>query len=455
MSSSHARSPRPQPAGGFHSADERALIERLLPSPSDPIASIPLAFELEAVPAAGRELAACLVRLSALSALFGGEPPQAILDGVLDALVGMLDLDAAYAELAATEHHARVTAARATGGAGLPEAALAAALAPWMSAPAPAAPLLIAHPNGVDTLQALYLPIGLREGCALLAASARAGFPSSAEKLVLLLAAKQAHLSIAHTHAALAHERARQELARAYESEREACAQTQRTLHDHEIFAGILAHDLRGPLNAILTTAQVLLRKVEAERVAPGLARIVASGERMLRLIEQLLDFTRIRVGGGIALRPAPVDLLALARAALSEIEAAYPDWTLHLRATGDLQGTWDADRLAQVLYNLLSNGVQHGVRDGGLTIELDGDDAAHVRVRVHNHGCIPREIRDRVFDAFRGTEKPREHGAGLGLGLFITQQIVHAHHGVIAVESSEDGGTTFSVRLPRSAPAA
>ena len=203
----------------------------------------------------------------------------------------------------------------------------------------------------------------------------------------------------------------------------------------------------------MLTTAQLALRRADGDREARPMQRIVASGERMLRLIEQLLDFTRIRVGGGIALQPIAVDLKALCRSVLNEVEASHRDWSLRLHASGDLQGTWDADRLTQVVTNLANNAVEHGARDGGLLVELDGTDPLYVAFKVHNQGSIPLECQARIFDAFRGTQKQRERSAGLGLGLFITQQIVLAHGGQIDVESSESAGTTFRVRLPRNAP--
>lgn len=223
----------------------------------------------------------------------------------------------------------------------------------------------------------------------------------------------------------------------------------ERTVHFNEMFAGILGHDLRNPLGAIVAAANLLLLNSEDSKSFSWIRRILGSSERMTRMVDQLLDFTRVRIGGGLALNRHPCDLRELARQTVEEIELANPAWRFVFESSGDLTGQWDADRLVQVMSNLISNAVQHGSPERPLTVRLDGTQPI-VSVEIQNHGVIPPELLPVLFDPFRSTKHKRDGSRGLGLGLFITEQIVRAHGGEIAVTSSEDAGTTFRCRLPR-----
>jgi signal transduction histidine kinase len=229
------------------------------------------------------------------------------------------------------------------------------------------------------------------------------------------------------------------------------------TVRANELFAGVLAHDLRTPLAAMMTAAQLLL--MQRDGAPPGFEadakvarRILASGERMTAMIDQLLDFTRARSGGGIAVSPQPTNLADLCEQAVREIELAHPDWSLRLDEVGDQQGAWDPDRMLQAISNLLANAGQHGVLAAGVDVRLDGTRRDHVMLEVHNGGAIPELVLSRLFDPFRSTGHDRRRSQGLGLGLFIVHEIVRAHGGSVEVTSSDDHGTTFSVRLPREA---
>lgn len=243
----------------------------------------------------------------------------------------------------------------------------------------------------------------------------------------------------------------RKELERARES---AIADLTQALRDNEMFAAVLAHDLRNPLGAMINATQLVLYRDEGEEdpVLVPLRRALSSGQRMTRLIEQLLDFTRVRRGGGIELNLHEADLANICGQVLKELELAYPDWKLHVESLGDLGGAWDGDRLLQVFSNLMSNAGEHGTPGTDILVRLDGTAPDYVSIEVHNSGAIPQTLIPDIFSPFRGA---RQRGSrdGLGLGLFITNEIVRTHGGTVDVASSEAAGTTFTVNLPRRTP--
>ena len=227
-------------------------------------------------------------------------------------------------------------------------------------------------------------------------------------------------------------------------------SELQRTVRFNEMFSGILGHDLRNPLNAIMMAAQTALLRDDGELQRRSFNKIVASGSRMARMIEQLLDFTRVRLGGGIPLVAREADILLIVRHAIDELEAANPNHKFRLAHEHDTRGVWDSDRLAQVFSNLLGNAVQHGDVSAGIDVVIDGKDAELVSITVQNRGSIPSELLNDIFEPLCGGE-PRAGSRGLGLGLFITRELVRAHGGDIRVRSEgSDGTTTFSVALPR-----
>lgn len=220
-----------------------------------------------------------------------------------------------------------------------------------------------------------------------------------------------------------------------------------------DLFTGMLGHDLRNPLGAILVAADLAMARAESDRVKKPISRILNSGRRMARMIDQLLDFTRMRLGAGIPLRPSPVDLAALVRQVVDELEGANPEIAIRLEHAGDTRGTWDPDRLAQVFSNLVANAIHHGTPERGIRVGIDGAAAESLRIEVQNGGAIPPSLVDHVFEPMTRSERRRDGSQGLGLGLHITREIVRAHGGTIAVCSSEEDGTTFTITLPRTTP--
>jgi signal transduction histidine kinase len=225
-----------------------------------------------------------------------------------------------------------------------------------------------------------------------------------------------------------------------------------RTIRFSEMFIGILSHDLRNPLSAITTAASALAQKREiAEKVAAPAGRILKSAGRMARMIDQLLDFTRVRLGNGIPLQQSSTDLAAVCRAAIEELVGDGKS-SVHLAVEGEPVGEWDRDRLAQLVSNLLGNALAHRKPGTPVDVRIDGTHSKVVRLDSRNDGVIPAELLPVIFDPFRSTGAKRHGSSGLGLGLFISKQIVLAHGGKIQVSSTETEGSRFIIELPRNA---
>ena len=225
--------------------------------------------------------------------------------------------------------------------------------------------------------------------------------------------------------------------------------EAKQTAHFRERFIGILGHDLRSPLTAILASAALLLRQRDLPATAVAAAkRVAGSAERMGRMISDLLDFTQARLGGGIALLRKPADLGEVAQAVVDEVGAAHAGRSVTLDIQGDASGEFDPDRTAQLLSNLLTNALAFSPPDLPVQVELRGREKA-VEIAVSNAGpVIPPEEREVLFDPFRRGRAAGTH-RGLGLGLFIVEQIARAHGGEVRVESA-GGRTTFRALLQR-----
>jgi signal transduction histidine kinase len=220
------------------------------------------------------------------------------------------------------------------------------------------------------------------------------------------------------------------------------------TLRLNETFLGVVGHDLRNPLNVILMSAALLQHTSQDQHDRPIIERIGAASRQMSRMIDDLYDLTRVRMGGGISITPRPgVDVGQLAERVASELGAAHAGRELAVHKDGDTVGVWDPDRLAQVLFNIIGNALRHGTRGTPVRADVDGKDAGSVAIRVKNHGTVPPELLPHVFEPFRRDSNSRREG--LGLGLFIVHQLVRAHGGEIEIASADEH-TTVRVRLPR-----
>jgi signal transduction histidine kinase len=244
------------------------------------------------------------------------------------------------------------------------------------------------------------------------------------------------------------------ELERSADERERLIEELSRTVRFSEMFVGVLGHDLRNPLSAISTAATHLLRRVGDEKIARTVGRIVSSSDRMARMIDQLLDFTRVRLGRGLPVDPQSTDLAEVCRVALDELEDQRAGRLVQLEVSGDPVGHWDVDRLGQLVSNLLGNALRHGTAGQPVTVRVDGT-GARVVLEVANSGAVRPDILPLIFEPFRTTlDRKEANSRGLGLGLYISRQIALAHGGSIDVKSSEEEGTCFTVMVPRRAPA-
>jgi signal transduction histidine kinase len=223
-----------------------------------------------------------------------------------------------------------------------------------------------------------------------------------------------------------------------------------------ERVVSIVGHDLRSPLSAITSSAAMLLKGGNlGERESKAVARIARSSDRMARMIRDLLDYARTRGDARLPVARQPLNLRHLCRHIIEDMEAAHPTRQVRLRAEAcDCHGEWDPDRVAQLLTNLVTNALVYSPEGTPVDVALT-DDGDAVVLEVHNEGNpIPEHIRETLFNPFtRGEMNDERASGGLGLGLYIVQQIARAHGGRVSVRSDRSGGTTFTVRLPRHEP--
>jgi len=218
-----------------------------------------------------------------------------------------------------------------------------------------------------------------------------------------------------------------------------------------DVFLGVLTHEVRNPLNVIALSGQGL----KATALEPAQSRSV---ERILRavstvdgLMSDLAILVRSRMRVPLPLTRTAADLGEICEQTLEDVRASHGNVVIELEKIGDLRGTWDRERLGQVIFNLVTNAVIHA---SGQQIRIAAEGVgSDVEVRVTNQGApIPSNLQDSIFDPFvrREVASPGFVKSGLGLGLFIVREIVTGHGGVVEVTSNESEGTTFTVRLPR-----
>jgi signal transduction histidine kinase len=232
----------------------------------------------------------------------------------------------------------------------------------------------------------------------------------------------------------------------------ESVGHFQRTVERYRnLLLGMLGHDLRNPLSAILVTAKCLGELHAGQEVSEAAERLIQSGESMRTLLDDLTDFNRTNLGLGLKIDPSEVDLAATARNELEQFRAANPGRRFEFVPSGDTRGHWDGARVQQLLRNLLTNAIRYGSPDAPVRVTLCGEQP-EVRLEVTNSGHMdPAETRQ-IFDPLkRGAAERAKYEArdGLGLGLFIVREIAKAHGGEVEAHC-EGQQTTFAVHLPR-----
>lgn len=221
------------------------------------------------------------------------------------------------------------------------------------------------------------------------------------------------------------------------------------------LLLGMLGHDMRNPLNAIVMTASYLEVLNAGEEVSMAAKLLIRSGSSIQALLDDLMDFSRTELGVGISIKPSEINLAAVIADELEQLRAAHPNRRIELVATGEHRGRWDGARVQQQLRNLVSNAIRYGTPNTTVRVALHGEED-DIRLIVSNSGA-PIEPSDlsQIFDPLKRSHAQVEQhqvSEGLGLGLFIVREIAAAHGGRVDVYC--DGGqTSFVIRLPRCKP--
>lgn len=217
------------------------------------------------------------------------------------------------------------------------------------------------------------------------------------------------------------------------------------------IFLGVLGHDLRSPLGAILMTSELIARSAVDAPMTMAAQRLIRSGERMRQLLDDLLVFNRAQMGIGFELRQQDVDLADACREELELLQASMPGTRIDFHAPAPVRGVFDAGRIREALANLVVNARKYGTPGSAIRVGLR-DAGSRVELLVANAGDpLPVEMLDVMFQPLRrgGISGGNSERTSLGLGLFIVEQIAQAHGGSIHARS-DAGETIFELHLPR-----
>jgi signal transduction histidine kinase len=225
--------------------------------------------------------------------------------------------------------------------------------------------------------------------------------------------------------------------------------------NERNLLLGMLGHDMRGPLQVIQLTAKYLSNVDAGTDVAACAARLSKSSSSLKALLDDLLDFNRTKLGLGVTISPAAVDLAEAFSAELEQLRVANAGRSIDLEINGEVKGVWDINRLNQLLGNLVVNALKYGAFSSPVKVVLNGL-PGEVTFAVHNHGVrIEQSMLAQIFEPLkRGLDGQFASGAdgSMGLGLYIAREIATAHGGDIAAKSGENE-TVFTVRLPRLRP--
>lgn len=225
------------------------------------------------------------------------------------------------------------------------------------------------------------------------------------------------------------------------------------------MFLAILGHDLRNPLGTLISGSGFIMQATDIPpRYILAATRMFNGAKRMSRLINDLIDFTRTHLGPGIPVKVAPSNLVAVCEDVVNELRTFHPERRIELYAPPHLEAHFDEGRIAQVISNLAGNALQYGNADTPATVRVSGSDSERdITITVHNRGIgiVPDKVAQ-IFNPLVRIAANHHADAGdvertsLGIGLFISREIIQAHGGQISVTSNDHDGTTFTVTIPR-----
>ena len=215
----------------------------------------------------------------------------------------------------------------------------------------------------------------------------------------------------------------------------------------NEMFVAAVGHDLRNPLNVVMFSSELLLRTSSDAGVRRAAERIRTSAQRMTHIVDDLFDLARARLGNGLLIHRKRVDVGAIVERIVAEYQVTHHGHTIKVSAKPCPEGEWDVNRIEQVVSNLVGNAIRHGDPEQPIVIDVGPRDDG-ICISVHNGGCIPADLLPRIFLPFVLRDRQSGQG-GLGMGLYIVEQIVLAHRGHVEVRSTPYEGTTFAVQLP------
>ena len=221
------------------------------------------------------------------------------------------------------------------------------------------------------------------------------------------------------------------------------------------MFLAILGHDLRNPLGTLVTGSSFVMQATDIPAKYILVAtRMFSSAKRMSKLVNDLIDFTRTHLGPGMPIRVRQGSLVAVCEQVVDELRTFHPERCIELRVPPQLDAVFDDGRIAQMLSNLIGNAIQYGSVDTPIEVSLSADDD-EISLVVNNQGQpIPPDTIACIFEPLvrvaANIQSDRAESTSLGIGLFISREIVLAHGGQIEVTSDEENGTTFTVTLPR-----
>ena len=235
---------------------------------------------------------------------------------------------------------------------------------------------------------------------------------------------------------------------RAHQAQQERLAEYQQRL------IGMTSHDLRSPLTAVLVSSGHLVRSGELSESARNTARrILRASSRAVAVASTMQDYTHARLGSGVPIEPRPSRLPDVVERVTDELRAGHPDARIEVTTAGDLSGIFDPDRLAQAVSNLVTNAFRYGDTSRPVRVTARALPGDRLEVEVHNEGGpIPEKEQSTIFEPFQRGSHGQAQGKerGLGLGLYIVQEIARAHGGTVRVESREGEGTRFTLQIPR-----